>query len=431
MDRPSPNGLRRWPADLTALQHRNYRLLWIGTLASFAMNPIQFSGGALFLTNSASDDLRLVLVGLLGAMRGGALLCVGLGGGALADRLDRRKLLLAMQAVVIVATLGTALAMSFGASPAALVAFFVLAFVAASAQSVDMPTRQAMVHDVVPRHHLANAVALDSVAMMLALPVSLPIAGVLIDWLGYSGAYACSAVGYAVVFAAAFRIDYKRAAAVPVSRRLLAEIGDGINYVRGSPPIMWMLILLFTVMALGFPLVAAFGPVWVTEVLDLSATEFGFFAAAWGLGAITASVVMTNVGHFPRKGWLMATAAVAFAAWVVVWAHSRSVPLSALTNFGLGASITVAQISTRSLIQRAVPGELQGRVLSLFLVNQAISLLSALPVGALAQATSLETTTLVVGWLTVALALTIVLSRKEIARTGLLAEPALAPGLTR
>jgi MFS family permease len=405
--------------NLSAFDSPGYRLLWIGTLASFATNPLRFSAGILFLTNSAPDDVRFLLAGVLGAISGGVTLIFGIVGGALADRFERRRLLIAAQVVLIGATVGVGLTMTLDVDALSLVLFFTFIFIGAAALSVDMPARQALVAEVVPPGLLANAVALDSVAMMMALPIALPLSGLLIDELGYGGAYGCAAIGYGIALLTLLPLRYQ-----PIARRrqqklmFLADVRQGLEYVAGAPAVLWTLALFFILMALAFPLVASFGPVWVTEVLDLSATEFGFFAAAWGLGAIGASLVMTSVGHFPAKGWLLICAVIVFSVLVLVWAYSRSVPLSAVVNFSLGASFTVIQISARSLIQRAVPFDLQGRVMSLLMMNLAVANIAALLVGGLAQATSLELVTAVLGWTAFALVILVVVTRPAIRRIG-------------
>ena len=404
----------------SAFSAPGYRLLWASTIASFAPNPLRFTAGILFLTNSAPDDVRFLLAGVLGAISGGVTLIFGMVGGALADRFNRKLLLLASQVVLVMATLATAVAMSFDVTAVSLIFFFAFVFIGAAALSIDMPTRQALVGEVVSPNQLANAVALDSVAMWLTLPVGLPVAGILVDTLGYSGAYACAAVGYALglLMLIPLRYEPRRAPGPMRSLSLLADVREGLSYVRRAPPVLWTLILFFILMSLAFPLVASFGPVWVTEVLGLSASEFGFFAATWGLGAIAASLTMARVGHFPGKVWLFIGAVLLFVVLVLVWAYSRSVVITAVVNLSLGATITVVQITSRSLIQRVVPVPLQGRVMSLLMLNLAVANIAALAVGGLAQVSSLELVTAVLGWLAFALVALVVLTRPAIRRIG-------------
>jgi MFS family permease len=404
--------------DLGALRHRDYRLLWGGMFAMSALMPLQFTAQVLYLQAAAPADVRLLLAGLLGATRGGAMLLLSLVGGALADRMDRRRLLLVTQSVAIAANGAVAALMLWsGGSVPALVAMLALTFVAGGAMAVDTPTRQALVPQLVPREHLVGAIALDAVAMQIAFPLSLPLAGLLIDRLGFGGAFACSLLGHAAVFAAVTRMrpPGRVGGAGP---SLVRTVREGLAYTRRSPTVLWLILLLFAVMAIGFPPVASLGPVWVTQVLGLSPARFGLFAATWGLGAMLASMAMTTVGHFPRKGWLVTGGAVGFACWVVVWGYSRSVPLSALANFCLGGLLATTQISARSLVQRAVPNAVQGRVLSLFMLNMGVAQLMTAPIGALAQAFTLEVVVPILGWIALAVALGIGIVGADIRRAG-------------
>jgi MFS family permease len=408
--------------DLGALRFREYRLLWSGVLVMSTLMPLQFITGLLFLQHAAPADLRLLLAGVLGAMRGGAMLSVGLVGGVLADRFDRRRLLLATQSVALAANAGVAvLLLADVRSAAGFTGFFALSFIASGAMAVDTPTRQALVPRLVPRERLVNAVALDAMAMQVATPLSMLAAGLLIDGLGFGGAYACGLVGHVAALTALLRMRYR--GEMPVSRAtspsFLRTLTEGISYARRSPSVLWLVLLLFVVMGLAYPSVGSLGPVWVTRVLGLSPAQFGLFAMAWGVGAMVASLAMTAVGHFPRKGWLVVGGAVGFAALVVVWGYSRSVPLSALVNFGLGALNSVTLISARTLVQRTVPNAVQGRVMSLFMLNMGLSQLMAAPVGALAQVFTFEVVVPVLGWLSLTLVLAIVIGRAEVRRAGL------------
>lgn len=417
---PRARGRGRMLPDLGALRYRDYRLLWSGMFAMSALMPLQFITGLLFIQHAAPEDVRLLLAGVLGATRGGAMLAVGLVGGVLADRFDRRRLLLVTQSVALLANIGVA-AMIFAdaASPAALTAFFTLNFVAGGAMAVDTPTRQALVPQLVPRERLTNAIALDSLAMQIAMPFSMLAAGLLIDGLGYGGAYACGLVGHIAVLTAVLRLRYRGGPGAATGTSMLRTMGEGIAYARRSPPVLWLIVLLFAVMGLGFPPVANLGPVWVTRVLGLSPSQFGFFAMTWGLGAMIASLAMTAVGHFPRKGWLVAGSAIGFAACVIVWGYSRSVPLSALVNFSLGALNSVTLISSRALVQRTVPNAVQGRVMSLFMLNMGLAQLMSAPVGALAQVFTFELVVPVLGWLSLTLVTAIVLIRPEVRRAAM------------
>lgn len=422
---PSRAAPRLLPS-LASLGFRDYRLLWSGMLAMSALMPLQFTTLLLYLQEAAPENTRLLLAGLLGAMRGAVMLVVGIPGGALADRFDRRRLLLITQTVAIVANAGVALLLlTASAGPESIVAIFALTFVAAGAMTVDTPTRQAFVPQLVPREHLTNAIALDAVAMQLAFPLSLPLTGILIEQFGFGGAFVASLLGHVTILLMILQIRTRGTVAEGARRGpMLAQIREGLQYTRNTPAVLWLIVLLLAVMAIAFPPVGSLGPVWVTRVLRLSPAQFGFFGAMWGLGAVIGSIAMTSLGHFPRKGWLVAGGAITFAACVIVWGYSRSVPISGLVNLTLGASLAVMQVSARSLVQRIVPNEIQGRVLSLFMVNMGLAQFMAGPVGALSQAFTMERVVPVLGWLSLALTLSIILLRPDIRRAGYAARSA-------
>ena len=406
--------------DLAALRHRDYRLLWGGMLAMSALMPLQFTTMLLYLQDTAPADVRFLVTGLFAALRGGVMLFAGIPGGALADRFDRRRLLIAAQCAAILGNGAIAgLMLTTNGSAPALAAIFALTLVGGAAMTVDMPARQALVPQLVPRSQLVNAIALDAVAMQLAFPFSLAIVGLLIEALGFGGAYACSLLGHATVLLMLLQMRVRGRPAATRRVSILAEMREGLRYTRRSPTVLWLILLLLAVMAFAFPVVGSLGPVWVTRVLGVSPAKFGFFGALWGLGALLASVAMTNAGHFPRKGWLVVGGALTFTGCAVLWGYSRSVPLSAVLNLCLGGSQVVMQVSARSLVQRIVPNAIQGRVLSLFMLNMGLSQFMAGPVGALYQAFTIERVVPVMGWISLALAAAIVLTRPSIRRAGM------------
>jgi predicted MFS family arabinose efflux permease len=193
--------------------------------------------------------------------------------------------------------------------------------------------------------------------------------------------------------------------------------------------LLWIMLLTFAVSGLGMPVVANLGPVWTSRVLGLSPTGVGLLAMTWGVGATVASLAMTNVRHFPRKGWLLLGAAAGFSLCVIGFGYSRIIPLSAVINIGLGSLLTVSSVSATSLVQRLVPNAVQGRVMSLFMMSSGISQLLTLPIGGLAQWATFELVMPSVGWISLALVAWIALARPAVRNAGRLpeaSEPAAA-----
>jgi predicted MFS family arabinose efflux permease len=391
---------RRSP--LRALRHRDYTLMWLGILFGSALVPMQFVTQVLFLSEHSGQSSRLVLSGLLGAARGSAMLMFSLFGGALADRFDRRRLLMVSQSFGFLTGAAIAVVMftTPGGQTLTLSLFIALIFVGAGLGAIDAPTRLSMVPELVGREDLPNAIALDAVAFQLGFPLGLPLTGVLIDTIGFGWTYTVTLAAYASLIATVALMRYRPSIRTGQGRfSLFSDIRFGISYARKRPAILWVIAISFAVSGLAMPVVANLGPVGTSRVLGLSPTGVGLLATTWGVGSMVASLVMTNVGHFRSKGYLVICAAAGFAACVVLFGYSRIIPLSAVINLGLGSMLTVSSVAATSLVQRIVHNDVQGRVMSLFLMSQGVSQLLTLPIGGLAQWATFELTMPLMGWI--------------------------------
>jgi MFS family permease len=404
-----------------ALRHRDYSLMWLGMLFGSALMPMQFVTQILFLSEHSGESSRLVLSGLLGAARGAAMLTFSLFGGALADRFDRRRLLMVSQSFGLLTGVVIAVVMltTPGGQVLTLSLFIALIFVSSGLGSIDGPTRLSMVPELVGREDLPNAIALDAVAFQLGFPLGLPLTGVLIDAIGFGWTYVVTLGAYASLIITVALMKYR-----PVRRTghvrpsLFADIRFGVSYARSRPAVLWLIAISFAVGGLGLPVVANLGPVWTSRVLGLSPTGVGFLAMTWGVGAMVGSLLMTNVGHFKSKGYLVLCAAAGFAVCVVLFGYSRIVPLSAVINLGLGSMLTVSSVASTSLVQRMVHNDVQGRVMSLFMMSGGLSQLLTLPIGGLAQWATFEFTMPLMGWISLATIAAIALTQPAVRNAG-------------
>ena len=142
-------------------------------------------------------------------------------------------------------------------------------------------------------------------------------------------------------------------------------------------------------MALGFPPTANLGPTWVTTVVGVSFSDFGWIALGWGSGALIASALLTRFPDFDQKGILIAGGVLLFAASFVVFAIGTSWHFAVVGNVGLGAGMATSQVASTSLIAAMTPNKVRGRVMSLLMLNMGVAQALTLPV--VAQAISLET----------------------------------------
>lgn len=417
---------------LAPLRVRDFRLLFIGLVAGQAMMPLQFVSQIFWVQTNAAVDSRIVLVGAIATVRGAGMLLFGLYGGALADRFNRRRLLIATQSAVIPINLLIALVMYRSpADSAGLTVFFALTFVTAGLAAVDAPTRQALVPDLLGPRLTPGGISLNAAGMQVSMPVSMFAAGFLAAAFGFAGAYAFGVIGNAVQVVTLLLMGGSAAArpartASSGFRQTFRDVREGIAYTRGNRTVLWVIVLLLVMTGLGTPAVANLGPTWITTVVNVPVRNFGFVAATWGIGAFLASVMLARYASFERRGLVIAFGAIAFALSFLVFAIG-SVPAAVIGNFGLGASLAATNVSAAALIQHLVPNEVRGRVLSILLVNRGLAQLVTLPLAALGGVISLRTLFPLLALVVLALVVLIVVAQPSVRRARIsAAEPAPA-----
>jgi len=406
---------------LAPLRNRDFRLLFLGFAIGQTVMPLQFITQILWVQEHAPDEYWLVLVALIGASRGIGALTFGLYGGALADRFDRRKLLLLIQVLLVVATLAISALMFLGIHGlAGFALFFVLTFLSAGLQSIDAPTRLALVPDVLGPALTPAGMSLNQAAAQLAMPVAMFGAGLIIHAIGFSSAYLLSATGPATVILFVALMRHRSAAAGHSERygfrEAVADVRAGIAYARGHPVVLWIIVLLLAMMGLGFPATANLGPTWITTVVGVEIRDMGFVVMNWGIGAFVAAMLLARFPTFERRGLLIAGGAVLFSVSFVVFVMDNTIPNVVIGNLGLGAGMTMTMVSSTVLIQHLVPNAVRGRVMSLVQLNMGFAQLMTMPVAVLGQWLSLEVLFPIMALITLAAVSLILFVRPQIAR---------------
>ena len=225
------------------LQVRDFRLLFFGFGIGQALMPLQFMTQIFYVQEHAPDNVWLLLVGLIGTMRGLGALTFGLYGGALADRFDRRMLLLVTQIILLGTTVGLSAVMFLSDGGAAgFTVFFVLTFLASGMFAIDAPTRLAIVPDLLGPRLTPAGISLNQAAGQVSMPVAIFVAGFIIDELGFGGAYMLSAFGHVIEIVAivlmAYRTDLsKRDTSTRYGfRQTVADVRKGCATRGASPP---------------------------------------------------------------------------------------------------------------------------------------------------------------------------------------------------
>ncbi len=368
-----------WRARFPALQHRDFRILWFGMFFSSATMMFQFYAQGWFvlgMTGSAG------LLGLLGVSRGTGMLLFSLYGGALADRMDRRTLLMATQSTAF-AVYGL-LSILVITDHVGLWLAFALIFVSASVESMDAPARQALVPHLVPREHLPNAVALFMAAQVSSYAFLPPMAGLAIETIGVGGAFALSLIGHAVVVLALLTLKVRARPARGASS-VFRSVGDGITYAAGRPRVLWVLAFGVFLGILGFPIISTLAPYWMKHELGLGAGGWTLMGWMWGLGTLVSTVTLSARNTPRHLGRIIVGATTGFALTLVVFGLTRSLPLAAIAWSLNGTFFTANMIASTSLLQIIVENQYLGRVMSLRGISSAVNQMAAAPLGSLAD----------------------------------------------
>jgi MFS family permease len=341
------------------LRHRDFRLLWLGLVGSAVGTWMQIVAQALMVLELAHGSaLALGAVSLAQAL---AFFVFSLFGGAVADHVDKRRLLLTTQTICM--AFAGLLALLTWLHVVAVWMVVVLAFLQGTALSFDQPTRAALVPELVPKEELLNAVSLQSIVFTGASTLGPALAGLAMPVVGYAGIFLLNAISYLAILGALIAIRPPTAggqARTPSPR----AIADGLAAVRADAALPWLLAVYGALLFLG-PSPALLLPVMGTRVLHLDATRLGVLFAASGAGTVVGGLGLASSTNPLHKARILLTSAVLWGLALVAFAISRSFA-PALGALLLGGVFQVGvSATTITLLQTRVPRHMIGRVMSL------------------------------------------------------------------
>ncbi len=303
-----------------------------------------------------------IAVGLLGLVQLVPLLGVSLIGGALADAIDRRRLLVLSQLVLVVTALGF-LWNSLSDSPLVW-PLFVLVAINAGVSAIDSPARHAMVPGLVGSVLLPSALALHQTLSNLSKALVPAFAGLLIAVVGYPLTYSIQAVTFLVGAALIFRVP--KIAIEGGGRKVdLSSIAEGLKYLKEHRLIQTALLMDLNAMVFGMP--TALFPAMGTGVFGGDAFVVGLLYAAPGVGAVLAAVTSGWVQAVRRQGLAVVLAVVGWGAAIAIFGFSGSLILGLVMLALAGAADVVSAIFRSSIIQLTIPDALRGRLSSIHL----------------------------------------------------------------
>jgi MFS family permease len=365
-----------------ALKHRNYRLFFFGQLISLIgtwMQNLAQGWLVLKLTNSVLD------LGVVTALQFTPLLFFTLFGGVLADRLPKRKTLLATQSTAMV--LAFILALLTTLEVVQVWHVYILATLLGLVNALDVPTRQAFVPEMVGKKDLMNAVALNSSVFNAARAIGPAFAGILIGIVGISPAFWLNGLSYmAVIYCLSImRLqDLHLGQGRKQTGSFASNLREGLSYAIKTPQVISIIVLVAMLGTFGINF-----NVWIPDLaknhFNVGADGYGILMSGFGLGALASALTLAVKGHTPTFPTIL-KAGLLFGSFLIGVAISPWFWLSFGLMVGAGVSMMVVTVSSNTTIQLTTPDYLRGRVMSLYmLVFAGTTPIGSLFVGSLAH----------------------------------------------
>lgn len=350
----------------SALSHRNYRLLWIGTLVSHSgdwMDQIALNWLVLELTGSP------FYLGLANLCRGIPILLFTLLGGVAADRLERRKLMLITQSFAMLLALLLATLVQSGRITIWLV--LVLITLRGVMISFNLPARHSLISELVPQKDLPNAIALTSMTMNLTKIIGPALGGVIIGTLGTAASFYINGLSFLAVLWTLWSMNLPEFHHKTQHTSLGQSLTEGFQYIRGDRTIAILVLIALVPAFFGRPYMTMLA-VFAHDVLAIGATGLGLLTACAALGSIIGALLVGSLRTIAMRGIAMLLFMIAFGAFLIVFAYSIWPLVSAVLIIGVGAMHMAYNVSNNTILQMRVPDEYRGHVLSTLFLNRGL-----------------------------------------------------------
>jgi MFS family permease len=341
------------------LRHRDFRLFWTGNFLSNIgtwMQNIAQGWLVLQLTNSA------FWLGVVGFAASFPILLFALIGGVIADHVNKRKLLMVTQSAM----------MTFAFIMAALAYFKVinvheiifLALGTGIAMSLNTPTYQALVPQLVPREDLTNAIALNSAQFNMSRVLGPTLGGFAMALFGVAGNFFLNGLSFLAVLVALTRIRYAEPAA-PKEGHLWEKLKQGFAYVFRHSAMSSLVLLVAIGSLLAIPYLT-FVPYFARDVLASDEPGLGVLMACSGAGAFLGAITIASLAHLRRRGLFVVRASAGFYAAIIAFTFSRNFYLSGLLLAVAGYCMIISVATINSLLQHLAEDHMRGRVMSIY-----------------------------------------------------------------
>ncbi|MDP2917551.1 MAG: MFS transporter [Dehalococcoidia bacterium] len=376
---------------LASLRYRDFRLVWLGSFTEHFGEFMEIAT-ILWLTNELTHSPLMLTI--VGSSRYMAMVFMPMVSGVVADRVNRRSMLIV--ALLGSAVLSVILAILTLTGLIAVWHLIAISLVSGVAMSFNHPARQAIVPNLIKREHLLNAVSLDFISVHVSLFISMLMVGFLILLLGTGPIFIIRVAGciLAIVWLMMARIPPTPAATK--KRAPWQSLTEGFSYLRVNP-ILVGFIALYLLPRLVATTYSNFTPVFANDILRVGAVGYGYLQAAPGLGAILSLIGLTVLTYYKRKVTLLVFAGLIMGVGLIAFTFSPWLyPSLVLLVIVGGAEIAFSTVNS-TLIQAAIPDEVRGRIMSWREVAFGLGPVASIAFGAVAQYTGVPTSVEILG----------------------------------
>ncbi len=356
-----------------SLKHRNFQLFFSGQMISLVGTWMDNIAEAWLVYRLTGSSVLLGTVAFAGQI---PIFLLGPLGGLVADRFDRRSIIVATQtSSMILAAILSFLTLTKRVTVWEVI---LLASLMGVVNAFDVPARQSFLVEMVGREDLMNAIALNSSMFNSARVIGPSVAGILVASIGEGWCFFANAVSYIAVITGLLMMRVPRSVIEEYDASPLEHILEGFRFVRHTAPIRALLLLtgLISIVALPYSVLM---PIFAARVLHGNARTLGVLMGATGIGALLGALVLASRTKLQGLAKLVAISCASFGASLILFSFSRLYPLSVLLLVPVGFFVMVQMAATNTLIQSMVPDRLRGRTMAVY----SMMFLGMAPIGAL------------------------------------------------
>jgi predicted MFS family arabinose efflux permease len=342
-----------------AFQYRDFRLLWVGACTSSVGTWMQKVAQSWLVLSISGSPFLLGLDAFLGEI---PIFLFSLLGGVVADRIDRRRVLIASQFLQM--SCAFLLAGLIIAGVVQVWHILALSFTVGFAQAFGGPAYQALVPMLVDKEDLPNAIALNSIQFNLARVIGPVLGGLALTQLGAAWCFALNGVSFIAVIVSLLLLKTHYVPEKSVVS-MLTSMKQGIGFIRNQGAMEALIALAFLMTALAIPMIT-FLPVFARDVFHQGPKTFTIFLACSGAGSVVGALVVAALGNAPNKGRMALMMLICLGAGIAGFALSKSLVLSCILLFFSGAALIAVFSLVTSLVQLITANEMRGRVMSVY-----------------------------------------------------------------